>query len=87
MSEKAVNQLIQQLMDAVPEHIQHAKTELQHNFRPLLQNTLGQAGLVTQDEFNAQCQVLANTRALLEQATAKIEQLEQQTSQHHTDTT
>lgn len=52
--------------------------ELQRNLQALLRNATGRLGLVSRDEFDAQCAVLARTRARVEALEHEVEKLKQQ---------
>ena len=50
--------------------------DLEKNLRALLQSALGRLDLVTREEYDVQREVLARTRARLEELEAKVAQLE-----------
>lgn len=50
--------------------------DLEKNARALLMSTFAKLDLVTREEFDVQCAVLAQTRAKLEELEARIAQLE-----------
>ncbi len=50
--------------------------DLEKNLRALMQSALGRLDLVTREEFDVQCEVLARTRAKLVELEAKLAELE-----------
>lgn len=50
--------------------------DLEKNLRVLMRSAFARLDLVTREEFDAQCQVLARTRAKLEALQAKLDKLE-----------
>ena len=67
---KLAAQLRQQLGGQVP-----PADELEKILHALLQSALARLDLVSRTEFDAQCQVLARTRARLEQAEQQLQTL------------
>jgi len=51
--------------------------DLEKNLRALLASAFGRLDLVTREEFDVQREVLARTRAKLEELEAKLDELEQ----------
>jgi len=51
--------------------------DLEKNLRALMQSALGRLDLVTREEYDVQREVLARTRAKLEQLEARLAELEQ----------
>jgi len=62
-----IDQLARKLTDAVPDDLRTLRTDLENNFRSLLQTTLGKLDLVTREEFEVQRKVLQRTREKLEE--------------------
>jgi BMFP domain-containing protein YqiC len=50
--------------------------DLEKNLRALMQSALGRLDLVTREEYDVQREVLARTRAKLEELEAKVAELE-----------
>jgi BMFP domain-containing protein YqiC len=50
--------------------------DLEKNLRALMQSALGRLDLVTREEYDVQREVLARTRAKLEQLEARLAELE-----------
>lgn len=59
---KDFNQLIDDLLDAVPKGLCECKEDLEKNFRAILQSALSKLDLVTREEFEIQAKVLERTR-------------------------
>lgn len=70
--------MIARLTDAVPVAIRAAKTDIEENFRSILQAAFAKLELVTREEFDTQANVLLRTREKLEMLEVKIKQLEEQ---------
>lgn len=63
---KNINDVIQTVMEAMPQGLKNLPTEMQHNFRAVIQGVFEKLDLVTREEFDAQCKVLLRTREKLE---------------------
>jgi BMFP domain-containing protein YqiC len=74
----SLDELSKRLADAIPAGLQQIRDELQKNFRAILQGTLSQMDLVSREEFDAQRDVLARTRAKLDAMESQIAELEKQ---------
>lgn len=71
----------QKLLDEIDGRIravlaQSPAADIEKNLRVLLAGVFSRLDLVTREEFDAQCQVLARTRAKLEALQAKLDKLE-----------
>lgn len=74
-------ELSEQLVRQFSEFTQQSLSEQdQQSLDRLIQSTLAKANLVTRDEFDNQCLVLARTREKIEQLEAKYEEKLAQTS-------
>ena len=73
---KAIDDLARRLNDLVPPGLKDARADLEQNFKATLQAGLGKLDLVTREEFDIQAQVLAKTRAKLEELEARVAELE-----------
>jgi len=71
-----INELAGKLAKAVPGEMQDLKSDLESNFRSLLQSGLGKLDLVTREEFNIQTKVLERTREKLERLERELEELQ-----------
>ena len=66
-----INEIIQNVIDAMPAGLKNMPTDMQNHFRSALQGVFERLDLVTREEFDVQCKVLLRTRE-------KLEALEQQ---------
>ncbi len=71
-----LNDLVTKLCGALPSGLQTMKSDLEKNFRAVLQNTFNKLDLVTREEFDTQTKVLARTRKKIEALEAEIKKLE-----------
>ena len=71
-----IDDLARRLSNLVPPGMREGREELQQNFKLILQAGLGKLDLVTREEFDVQSEVLARTRAKLQELEAKVAQLE-----------
>ena len=71
-----INELAGKLAKAVPGEMQDLKSDLESNFRSLLQSGLGKLDPVTREEFNIQTKVLERTREKLERLERELEELQ-----------
>lgn len=67
--------LAEKVLGAIPEGFGAAPEQIKQQIKAVLQNALQEMDLVTRDEFEVQTQVLAKTRAKLEELTKLVEQL------------
>jgi BMFP domain-containing protein YqiC len=74
-----LDELAGKLADAIPAEAQGLRSDIEDNFRGLLQSGLDKLNLVTRDEFDVQRKVLARTRAKLEQLETELEELQRDT--------
>jgi hypothetical protein len=79
-SRSSLDDLVRQLVDAVPPSIKAMGDDLERNFRSLLQVGLAKMDLVTREEFDLQVAVLKRTREKLEALDAKLAELERSRS-------
>ena len=63
MDSKMLDDLAKKLSNAVPPGLKGLQSDLQQNFKSVLQATFAKFDLVTREEFDAQTKVLARTRA------------------------
>lgn len=76
MKPNKIDELIQQVISALPEDVQQMKQGFEKNLRSAMNATLAKMDLVNREEFDVQAALLARTRALLEEMEEKINQLE-----------
>lgn len=75
---KNMNDIIQNVLDAMPAGLKNMPSEMQHNFRAALQGVFERLDLVTREEFDAQRGVLLRTREKLEALEQRVVELERQ---------
>ncbi|MBU3848730.1 MAG: accessory factor UbiK family protein [Candidatus Acinetobacter avistercoris] len=68
--------MIETLLQAILEQVEQPKKDLEHNLRALLQETVTQMNLVSQDELERQKTALQNANARLNQLQEQIKALE-----------
>ena len=71
-----LNELAKKLADSVPEGAKYLKTDLEKNFRGLLDGAFSRMDLVTREEFDVQRRVLQRTREKLTELEAELARLE-----------
>ena len=77
MSEKTLQDLVRKLVDAVPDGLQSVRSDLEKNFRSVLQSGLDKLELVTREEFEVQEAVLQRTREKLEALEERLKDFEE----------
>jgi BMFP domain-containing protein YqiC len=73
---KSLDELAQKLADAVPPGLAALKSDLEQNFKSVLQAGLAKLDLVTRREFDIQAAVLQRSRERLEALEKRIAALE-----------
>lgn len=76
MDRNIINELAGKLADAVPGDIHELRSDIEDNFRGLLQNGLDRLDLVTREEFEVQTKVLERTREKLEHLEQALTELQ-----------
>ncbi len=76
MSDDSIENLVRNLVDAVPEGLRSMREELEQNFRSVLRTGLGKLDLVTREDFEVQEAVLARTRERLEALENRLAEFE-----------
>jgi ubiquinone biosynthesis accessory factor UbiK len=71
-----IDQIALRLVSLVPPGLADAHTDLRANFRDILAQGLRHLELVTREEFDVQTQVLARTRARVEELERRVAELE-----------
>ena len=77
---KMFDDVAKRLGDSLPGGLKLLRDDLEKNFRAVLQSALGKMDLVTREEFDVQSQLLARTRAKLEQLEKEVAELESSTA-------
>ena len=76
MDVQSIDQLAQRLASLVPPGLAQARNDLEVNFRDVLAQGLRRLDLVTREEFEVQLQLLARTRARIDELEQRIAYLE-----------
>jgi len=76
MDPRRIDELARRLAAVLPEGINDLRTDMERNFRAVLQGTLARMDVVTREEFDVQAGVLARTREKVEQLLQRLEELE-----------
>ncbi|KTD56483.1 ubiquinone biosynthesis accessory factor UbiK [Legionella shakespearei] len=72
---KQFDELAKSLFATLPNSLQNIEKDIQQKFKEVLQATFTRMDLITRDEFDVQCKVLARTREKLEQLQAQVDAL------------
>ena len=75
MDLRMIDELTRRLGDALPPGLVQAKDEMENQFRTILANAFERMNLVSREEYDAQCALLEETRAKLDQLEARLEAL------------
>lgn len=76
MNRTSIEELARKLAEAVPEGMRSIRSDLEENFRGVLQTGLDKLDLVTREEFEVQEAVLLRTREKLEALEVRLAELE-----------
>ncbi len=74
---KSIDDLSRRLADSIPSGLQSLRSDLEKNFRAVLQSTFSKMDLVSREEFDVQTAVLARTREKLASLEDQVAQLEE----------
>lgn len=72
---KKIEQLAEQITNAIPPGVKNIAENMEEKIKTILQSKLAQLDVVSREEFDIQTQVLARTRAKLDQLEKDIEEL------------
>lgn len=72
---KQFDELATKLFATLPGSLQNIEKDIQQKFKDVLQATFARMDLVTREEFDVQCKVLARTREKLETLQQQIDGL------------
>jgi BMFP domain-containing protein YqiC len=72
---KQFDELAKKLFSTLPTSLQNLEKDIQHQFKEVLQSAFARMDLVTREEFDVQCKVLARTRDKLEQLQQQVDEL------------
>lgn len=76
MTKTPIEELAKKLADAVPDGVRSIQSDLEKNFRSVLQSGLGKLDLVTREDFEVQEAVLLRTREKLDALEERLSELE-----------
>jgi len=76
MDRQSIDRIAQRLASLVPPGLAQAQQDLRANFKDVLVQGLHHLDLVTREEFEVQSQVLARTRAKVEELERRVAELE-----------
>ena len=69
-------EITRQVLNSLPSDLGKLRTDVEKNIKSALQAAFSRADLVSREEFDIQSELLARTRALLEELEKKISDLE-----------
>lgn len=72
---KKIEQIAEQITNAIPPGVKNIADNVEDKIKTVLQSKLSQLDVVSREEFDVQTQVLAKTRAKLEQLEKDLEEL------------
>jgi BMFP domain-containing protein YqiC len=72
---RMIDELTRRLGDTLPPGLAQAKDDMESQFRTILASAFERMNLVSREEYDAQCALLDETRARLEQLEARLEAL------------
>lgn len=72
---KKIEQIAEQISNAIPPSVKNIADNVEEKVKAVVQAKLSQLDVVSREEFDVQTQVLARTRAKLEQLEKEIEAL------------
>lgn len=73
-----LDDIAKRLAASLPDSLQQAKSDLEHNFRAVLESALSRLDLVSREEFDTQAAVLRRTREKLEALSEEVDKLERE---------
>jgi BMFP domain-containing protein YqiC len=76
MDRQDIDQIALRLVSLVPPGLARAQQDLRANFQDVLAQGLRRLDLVTREEFDVQTQVLARTRAKVDELERRVAELE-----------
>lgn len=75
---KKIEQLANQVADALPAGVKNLADNVEDKVKTIIQNKLSQLDVVSREEFDVQTQVLARTRAKLEDLESQLAEIKSQ---------
>lgn len=76
-----INEVVQQVLAAMPAGLKNLPEDLQKNLRSAIQSVFSKMELVTREEFDAQAGVLQKTRKKLEELEKQVIEMEKDRQQ------
>ena len=76
-----LDEIVKQFSGLLPEDLRQTRRDIEKNLKAAMSATLARMDLVTREEFDIQSELLARTRALLQDLETKISELEKQSKQ------
>ena len=73
---KILDDIAQKLGSVIPEGLQAIQSDVEKNFKTVLQNSFARMDLVTREEFDVQTEVLKRSREKLDLLEKQISELE-----------
>lgn len=73
---RTIDELTRKLGESLPPGMTQAKEDAEAHFRTILTNAFERMNLVTREEYDTQCAVLARTREKLEALEKRIDELQ-----------
>lgn len=73
---KFLDDIARRLSGAMPDTAKAVQADLEKNLRAATQSVFARLDLVTREEFDVQCKVLARSRAKIEQLEKQVAELE-----------
>lgn len=75
-----LDDFVKQISNLLPDDLRQTREDFEKNVKAALKASLHKMDLVTREEFDIQQELLANTRKLLDELEAKINNLESEIS-------
>lgn len=72
-----LEEVMSQVGKLLPKDLHQARQDIEKNMKSALNASLARMDIVTREEFDIQAELLARTRALLQEAEARISKLEE----------
>lgn len=73
-----LDEIVQQFSNLLPDDLRRTSQDMKKNFKAAMSSTLSRMDLVTREEFDVQAELLARTRALLQELEERVARLEAQ---------
>ena len=73
---RMIDELTQKLGESLPPGLSQAKDEAENRFRTVLTGAFERMNLVTREEYDTQCAVLARTREKLDSLEQRLDQIQ-----------